>query len=371
MSKRRRVFMLGAGFSASAGVPVLNDILPALLSFGNKPEYVEAQKALHNEETLPPHPAAFLEFMVRQYHEFNKGTEVAGRYPNLEDLMTYLDEYQEIQFMTSSIDILWATQEGFHPINDLLAEFLWSFTKHQTITPPIRDFCSLLSDKDVVITMNWDNLLERTLFLSGTRFETLIHRTRPPRDDEPEIRQKYVRLLKLHGSIDWRDGDAEEMSGHVREARSKGWDVFLPKALGQRPVWWNSPAPQCAGVRVRLPLETGEFDHCWMKGLGDPILVFPTSRKRFEDTYLWDQWTHARRALERADEIIIIGYSLPDADKQVRLLMRASIENEERKTPPHVSVVNPDASVLARARRIHDAAELCASDLREFVMKSR
>ena len=173
-TRHNRVYLLGAGFSTAAGVPVLNDILPAMLEFGKRPDYIEAQKEHNDREGIPPNAGIYLESMIDKYNKFLGIEETSMSLPNLEDLMSFLDENEELQLMTSHIDILWAVEDGFHPLNDLLAEFLWSFTKGDQGNDVIESFCKGLTSDDIILTLNWDNLVERHMFLLGKSFETLI-----------------------------------------------------------------------------------------------------------------------------------------------------------------------------------------------------
>ena len=71
-------------------------------------------------------------------------------------------------------------------------------------TPSLyRKFAKLLTRNDVVLTFNYDTLLEQSLDAIGKPYtltpEWWLKRALP------ESGQEYVDLLKLHGSIDWYD----------------------------------------------------------------------------------------------------------------------------------------------------------------------
>lgn len=361
-----RVFIIGAGFSVAAGVPVLNTILKSLLTFAERPDYIKATEDFplkEGEARIPP--KSLLEYCIDQYREMRQSTDTD--LPNLEDLATCLDEFQEMQELLGSYDLLWIVEGGFRPLNDVLSEYLWSFTKDSEPNSVISDFCAQLTPYDTIISLNWDNIIERHLFLCGERFETLIDRN--PGDDKEDFPQHYVRLLKLHGSIDWRDANEDdELFNHVGEARRKGWEIFLPQAYpGGRPIYWSRPQRTAQGARIRLPLETGTFDHCWTRTLGDPIIIYPTTTKRFSDAYIWDQWLHAARAIESVNEIIVIGYSLPAADRQVIQLIRHGIMNRDEDNSVKVKVVNPDHGVTERLKKTDPSAQHCADSLQEWL----
>ena len=76
--------------------------------------------------------------------------------------------------------------------------------QHLSKTPSLyRDFAKHLSPDDVVLTFNYDTLLEQSLESIGKSY-TLTPEWWLARGT-PESGQEHVDLLKLHGSIDWYD----------------------------------------------------------------------------------------------------------------------------------------------------------------------
>lgn len=81
-------------------------------------------------------------------------------------------------------------------------------------------------------------------------------------------------------------------------------------------------------------------------GRFEALIVTPTMFKTYNNSLLLDVWREVESKLSCADEIVFIGYSLPDADIQLRcLLTRAVFRNRSRNRPsgPEVRVVGWDS----------------------------
>jgi hypothetical protein len=77
----------------------------------------------------------------------------------------------------------------------------------------------------------------------------------------------------------------------------------------------------------------------------NPVVIFPSYIKQLFDPALQAIWGHAAKALDAAEKVTFVGYSLPSADVAVRAL----INPLRRKLLDHeaeITVVNPDAKHL-------------------------
>jgi hypothetical protein len=166
-----------------------------------------------------------------------------------------------------------------------------------------------------VLTTNWDIWIERALrpqlrsrkrrpgFNYGRGPERL---TAAPRFPERWYRgtvfgenttvDGHATLLKLHGSLSWalKNGQLEKY-GDLRPA-FRGNAAIVP------------------------PIQEKEFG-VWLR----PI------------------WEHAEYALARADRLIVVGYSFPDYDREIRCLLQRGFES--RRVDIHV--FDPSASSIA------------------------
>jgi len=64
----------------------------------------------------------------------------------------------------------------------------------------------------------------------------------------------------------------------------------------------------------------------------ETLLITPTFLKAFNNPHIQMSWHNAYIELREAEEIIFIGYSLPDADYHFKTLMRRAIKSDTRIT---------------------------------------
>ena len=76
----------------------------------------------------------------------------------------------------------------------------------------------------------------------------------------------------------------------------------------------------------------------------DVLLIELTARKAYSSTWIIQQWQHALDVLRSVDEIVIIGYSLPDTDFRPRILLQ--LAGLYREKLPLIKIIDPDANRL-------------------------
>lgn len=151
---------------------------------------------------------------------------------------------------------------------------------------------------DVVITFNYDVALERELKLAGVwdlsngyGFEIFP----PKRSPSP------VPVLKLHGSVNW----AKCMGGAGLRA---GFPFDKPVAI---------MPPDLIDLGYDGQVDAG----FWAGGVDRPNLILPGKEKRFEPDLFDPLWSQAELSLRRASELVVVGYSFPEADKRATELI--------------------------------------------------
>jgi hypothetical protein len=191
-----------------------------------------------------------------------------------------------------------------------------------------RQFASeVIQDGDVVITFNYDVSLDREL-RKAKRWE--ISEGYGFDIETPNVPKSGTTLLKLHGSTNWMDS---LFRGHRAGTFSQGYGE---DSRGLRPVV--------------LPRE---FEFLGYEGVADPkfsgggvdrsgSMILPSRNKRFyvpttsnprEREAFWSAlWRQAELALRNTGEVVIIGYSLPDADAEARRLLLGTINRDSLLT---------------------------------------
>jgi len=177
-----------------------------------------------------------------------------------------------------------------------------------------------IQSSDVVITFNYDMAIERSLKGAGLWEITTGYGRALEIGTDPI---SPVKVLKLHGSTNWWGS----IFGGAR-----GFSV-AQDSIGDRPLLYFDPDFRYLGYAdlrdPRAPRSSGLLSG----------LILPTLNKDFyyktdfgnEWERFWDYlWLEAEAALRAADEIVIIGYSMPLADERARTLLLCNSNRSAR-----------------------------------------
>jgi hypothetical protein len=322
----KTVFVLGAGFSKAAGFPLQSEILSLVtdsLSVGRA-----------NILSDPDFPTAEFREQRRKLVEFlNQSFRTKDQ--RLEDIFTLLD-----QAITSR-----ATFGGYSLTELIELRDTWIrailFCLHkcseQHLAKPASDYVRFAAwlirkrleagiggDPVSVVCLNWDSLLEDSVFhvlrqVHGLRridIDYTVYTT--PLDPKPTIcphtpspKQKAagifnLKLLKLHGSATW-----------LRCPNSG----LVYTGLGMK-----ASASELYVTPRRSPfMETHRASATGAAPLLEPYIITPTFSKVFDLPHIQTTWHNAFVELREASEVVFVGYSLPDADYHLRVLLIRAI----------------------------------------------
>lgn len=199
---------------------------------------------------------------------------------------------------------------------------------YSTIAKHIADSRSKGGNPDLaLITLNYDLGLDFALHWHNQEVDYGL--ARQPKQAVP--------IYKLHGSLNWvRCGEC----GTVRALSMS--EVVKPY------VNWRSSASRPTSLVVD-PRRAHELcmPHCENdKAPYEIAVVPPTWNKTQYSQQLGQVWAAAAREIAVAQEITIIGYSLPDSDSFFRDLLALGFEGPTRVRA--FTVVNPDESARTR-----------------------
>ena len=183
-------------------------------------------------------------------------------------------------------------------------------------TPLLRLFVEQLDSSDTLITFNYDLVVKIALYKKelwnpsdGYGIDFAARR----RDSASGKFRTQIPLYKLHRSLNW------DPSALRLEYFYDGGSPIFPGYLKDE--------------QPRLPVQyQGKHHGNWM---------MPSFVKDFSVTGLMDVWTQAFEAMRRAEEIVVIGYSLPKEDSAACLLLGTSGISTKRLT-----LVDPRAKDL-------------------------
>lgn len=257
--------------------------------------------------------------------------------------------------------------------------FLFASTLNEIANGPVSrshaDLVRFLRPGDVIVTFNWDTLMERALLDLGGWHVDDGYGVRPHsvfRDGwmspSPPDPASAVKIIKLHGSVNWLTGypiyEGQELvlthalpagSLFVFEKATKPYDTFagrymsgyVPLTCGYYPPNLTDVPGRAAPeghaivqVRPRFPfMPEGKAGDSGLTSM--PLIVPPVREKSYEffGTLFEELWLQAQQALQSCEEIIVVGYSFPRTDLRSHGLFVDAFM--ARKALPRVTIIDP------------------------------
>ena len=186
-----------------------------------------------------------------------------------------------------------------------------------------RDFAERLGPDDVVLTFNYDTLLEQALEDIGKPYSLTPEwwLEDDPVGDEPSWR--YVDLLKLHGSVDWYDRYYLDhaMSWHKEQGHEvpNRDPIFGPApSVPSEPLSRGPTAMRGKNILPRVFRIRNHAEHFPIEGgSGAAVVPFilPTAHEKLlGNAPILDLWENLHRVHNEVSCIVVIGYSMPSHD---------------------------------------------------------
>jgi hypothetical protein len=326
-----RCFILGAGFSKCCDLPLASELTPIVWrSLARKdPLDRSGSPALCQPSDIGyPSLEADLRWIQRLFPDCECDPERDDSWPDFEQLITALDDASKFQVAYERTTNCQRTQNwAEHARHELMYHMQRRLSELTEDAPRsgldlIRDFIrGVDSDRDAVISFNWDVLLE----IAADEIGVAVHYRS---DLGPGLR-----LAKPHGSLNLVDSAV----GDYNAAR----DSCNVHGLNTELEYQNEELRTV--LRVQKPQDTWRRQ-AWSKE--QPLLIEPNVRKVYDNLWIELQWARALDMVREADEIVVIGFSLPETDLRPRILLQLSRLN--RQSPPRLILVDPNAPELCK-----------------------
>lgn len=319
------VYILGAGYSAESGLPLLADFLSVMQ---------DAFEAMR--ESGYPNDLSAIEKVL----EFRKRIASVGYWANvdldnIEDLLclavaqndeevlrtlrtaigatirycqaTLCKRVAELEWVTAS-----TTPRQVGSANG--AKTLWRAKVAHVATCQLAGLLNAESSgrRNTFITLNYDTLVEDALTAWGCKVNFGLRENEVKQIILNSGLQSEIPVLKLHGSIRW--GYSEDGS--------------------------------------EIQIYNASDEHFFRNGV--PVIVPPTWNKPGPEGELGNVWTNALDAISEATRIFVVGYSIPETDPHFRYLMAVGLQ--ENSTLRKIVICNPCAkSMRERIKRVFRA----------------
>lgn len=319
----KTVYILGAGFSVEAGTPTQAELLPAAI-------------ALHHENPQLFEERRFTEFKSFLLNQLGHSNQNLGSV-EIEDIFTPLDRCLSERSQFRGIDfekIISVRESIFHVIGrtiqitldrtDRSKQYIDEFAKFLTDKSSSRANGNYrLSDPVSVISTNWDILLDNSIYsyILNEGYEAVVDyccyiSSRDESDDtiKPGLEKLgqggfNVKLLKLHGSLNW-----------LQCQRCMRLYAKFHRKIG---ILEYSRRESCRHCDENFPEEANNHHLA-------SNLIMPTYIKDLSNPQYKIVWQNAGIEISEADELVFIGYSLPNADFEMRQLLSRMVRRKAR-----------------------------------------
>lgn len=315
-----RIFVLGAGFSRPAGLPIASELYPLV-----------RQHILdrHGNDTKFSRD-------IQEYLDYSAACGYSGQSEenlDLELLMSYLDIEHYLGFRGSKT---WS-QEGNESqlmIRKAIGHVIHSRTPTPDAIPEIYlRFAEAISVHDTVLTLNYDLVLENALRAVGkpfrrypSRFKSISEYGGTLDNDTEE-----VVLLKLHGSLDWFDDrqylELKNSLGRQGISRTPIHSIFDdPARYGCHPLV-DGLLPDGDALKHLHWIEQLDYYYYGDGGFNAPFLLSPSHVKFVYAEPILSFWHGIGRSGGYNLGISIIGFSLPQHDEYIRIGLYQMLSN--------------------------------------------
>lgn len=320
---KRGLYILGAGFSAAAGLPLANRLWHEVLRRA-LPMTGRAEKFREDLE-------AYIEFKSRA-----EGITLRQEDVNFEEFLGFLDVEHYLGLRGSDT---WSEHgnESQVIVKTLIGQILTEHTPQPDAIPPLYlEFARRLQPWDRVLTFNYDILLERACERVNKPYRLAPMRYKSVSEGSATIDDSCldeVVILKMHGSVDWFDRKGYRK--HQEWARANGHPTYVaddPVFHSQRHL---RTVPMVAGPRHRfdplaevhrvLDIENLYARPPWF--LATPIMIAPSTQKIVYASTLGDFWSGKGHDGGHGFRVVVIGYSLPPQDEYARQVMYRLLTN--------------------------------------------
>lgn len=340
-----KVYILGAGFSKSAGLPLAGELLGELRPFAYKePKVLSLGDPQENWEGFAEAASALAERMLG-------APMTAEEFPDLELLLTSMDWYTKLrdgalrtafrlditpEQRSAELSVVGNARvrqftDAHRKISWLLSDYFQKFVFRTARDEGFRQRCEhidqfareVMQQGDTVITFNYDTLAESFLCEAQKWLPHDGYGVHLPLGYEPfapsalsdlplplpELPTSPVKVLKLHGSASW--------------VKNRDTLLLNPDFLIYLDQRWRHPAIGALVMEDDVlkgyvrNMAASPLD----QGGGIPAAIIPTYLKTYAEPPYADLWRAASAALTTADEVVVIGYSLPKADVAAQTLL--------------------------------------------------
>ena len=349
------VYVLGAGFSYDAGVPIQSEILSGIRRF----QLLDLPASLSsNFLTAQTEISSFIERIFERVPN-----------PRLEDVFTLID--QSIQRRNFCIGYSWQQLEVVR--SALLNAIVLLFHAREEQVPAAaqdlyHETAAYLVEERLkagqqnhpfsIVSLNWDCVLENAIYwcldqCEGRKADIDYCCYTTPLEGTtrhtPSIYQKAIGLynikfMKPHGSVNCvLCPNCNRLYSGLGATR-KSLEKYVAGKV----------CPRCRRIIMQAETEGPK------EPILEPLIISPTFLKEFDNAHIQMIWHNAYVDLCEARKIVFIGYSLPEADYHLRTLLKRAIRPDAQITVVLIEKDKPPQQCEAHVRQKYAASHYTA-----------
>ena len=333
-SSRSAVFILGAGASASAGLPMQVDLLP---------------KALQKPEITGSAVGSEIVGFLERFFTFSQRTP--EQMPSLETIFAFLDYFiSRDEHLSSEF-----TVERLRHLQDCLVRVIHAIIGErrgikESAHRRFWENVGRLNRNVTIISLNYDSVIEEAFdciyarqayidyclnllnydFAHEMGFNWWVNPREPVRTWDEGV-PTPIKILKLHGSLNWKYCRA------CRRVLLTPWDTEIEVDTGA--FFDNYVSMEEAPMEYLCPIDGCRFE---------ALIIPPAYVKDLRHPVVTTVVSEAEHELRVAEKVVFVDYSFPDADVHVRALLGKCLPEGVE-----VMVVNPDTSDALKSRYAH------------------
>ncbi len=341
----KTVWILGAGFSKPAGMPLATELLPLLIK----------RLGVTDDDDM----SGWLHSLAARMRWLQYCDEAAGLRINIEQIFHYACFDALTHKLRQHVCKVGRGDGPDTPSNQAEAIESWlSWAEYSLVDvvvkkegksrlSKLKSWASAVRHADSILTFNYDTLAERALERAKKSWN---HGTVLDAD-----RRTGIPVFKLHGSVDWNIAD--------RTKNLSKCDLLFDKPnLNRRKNRRRTTHVEedCRLWRFRSRKQMSD----WLSGrdlqsqspkawLQRPALAGLGPHKELHAVPgLGEVWIRAMQAVHQANRIVVIGFQMSDFDAMAQLQFAASMmKRHEGRRSPRMTVIDPGASDPAFSQR--------------------
>lgn len=275
--KSRRVFFLGAGFSYDAGIPLTKDLLKlSMHNFSLDSEGIY-KRVINIIKTC---------FSIENNIDFSV--------LSFSNLCTFL-EYKELREYAGGERFSENGSREKLALKYFLSKTIAQNTPENEFIPEIYlEFAKQLKDKDLILTFNWDCLLEMAIEKVGKKFTY-------------HYNGEGIKIFKMHGSINWRLGEPNDLGQPIKDNFLNWESMKLSDNLMPKEIYFSEKL---------FNHHVWKYYNCL--GEVEPFIILPGYGKAFDVRNLAHFWYKSEYVFAFTHDVYIIGLSLAPDDFFIR-----------------------------------------------------